>query len=196
MPGRLVKAPSTPLLLLVGLGACGAETDAPGSTPGQSSVDPPASSREDSSSPDPGAIGSAPMTEGHLTIRSAVIPEPTGGSRIAVYAEIDNDGPTDTLLGIASAVAARGSLHEMVEEGGMVTMQPSGALPVPAGGTLSLRSGARHGMLEGLSRNPAAGDTVSVTFVFASGGEVVVPVPVVPLTSLTEGRGLPNRQRP
>ena len=52
---------------------------------------------------------------------------------------------------------------------------------------MTLRTGDVHGMLEELLRVPEAGEVVDVTFVFASGTEVLVRVPVVPLSEIVGG---------
>ena len=119
-----------------------------------------------------------------IQIRGALIPESPAGGRLAVYAEIENRGVDDALVELTSPIAEDGSVHLMEMSDGMMTMKPTPALDIPAGRTVTLETGAAHGMLEGLVRVPAAGEVVEVTFIFASGTEVLVPVPVVPLSEL------------
>lgn len=119
-----------------------------------------------------------------IQIRGALIPESPAGGRLAVYAEIENRGGDDALVALSSPIAGEGSVHLMEMSGGMMTMRPTPALDIPAGRTVTLETGAAHGMLEGLLRVPDAGEVVEVTFIFASGTEVRVSVPVVPLSEL------------
>jgi len=129
----------------------------------------------------------AQSSAGPISIRAARIPESPGGERLAVYAEIENQGPDDALVAVRSDVSATGSLHVMEMAGGMMTMRATTSLPLPAGEVVSLRTGSAHGMLEGLARVPLPGESVSVTFVFASGTELVVSVPVVSLADIVGG---------
>jgi copper(I)-binding protein len=122
-----------------------------------------------------------------ISITDARIPESPTGERLAVYAEIENSGRDDTLIALRADIAEAGSLHLMEMSEGMMTMRPTLSLDLPAGKTLSLRTGGAHGMLEGLSEIPEAGAVVEVTFVFESGTEVLVPVPVVSLSDLVNG---------
>lgn len=122
-----------------------------------------------------------------ISITNARIPESPTGERLAVYAEIENRGKDDTLVSIRAGIADEGSLHQMEMSEGMMTMRPTPSLDLPAGTTLSLRTGGAHGMLEGLREVPEAGDLVDVTFVFESGTEVLVSVPVVSLADLVNG---------
>ena len=119
-----------------------------------------------------------------LAVLDAAIGASANGVTAGVYARIENRGPADALTGLASPAAERASLHVMEASGGMTTMKPTPSFEIPAGATVELRPGARHGMLEGLTRTLRVGDSVSVTFVFASGRELTVRAPVRSLLDL------------
>jgi protein SCO1/2 len=120
-----------------------------------------------------------------LVVHSARIAANPTGERAAVYAEIENRRPTaDTLVALRSELAAAASLHRMEERDGIMTMVPTSGIPVPARGTVELRPGGLHGMLEDLRHGPEPGDRVVVTFVFTSGAELTMEVPTVALSEM------------
>jgi hypothetical protein len=85
-----------------------------------------------------------------------------------VYLSIDNSANApDTLLGVTTPVAN----HAMLHGGGMEAMA---ALEVPAAGTLALRPGQTHLMLEPPLPTFARGDSVQVTLRFAHARSVSV----------------------
>jgi len=126
-----------------------------------------------------------PAATGSIEIVGAYAPAPPTGDQTALYFEIRNTGAeADTLLEVATDVAAQASLHIMETRDGMMHMEPIGALPVPGGETVTLEPGARHAMLEGLRRTLEPGDTFEVRLRFARGGVVTVPVRVVRYTDM------------
>lgn len=80
----------------------------------------------------------------------------------------------DTLVSISSPLANESSLHEMSTEAGMMRMAPINFIVIPVGSTVLLAPGGLHGMLEGLTAFPAAGDSVEVTLTFAKVGPQTV----------------------
>lgn len=121
---------------------------------------------------------------GPITIRGARIPENAASLSLALYAEVENRGPDDALVGIESDVAEVGLLHVVETRNGLASMRSTSEIPVPEGGTVALRSGQQHGMFSELLDVLRAGDTVDVEFIFASGARIVVQVPVVPLSDM------------
>ncbi|MDH5590105.1 MAG: SCO family protein [Gemmatimonadota bacterium] len=140
---------------------------------------------EASHRPDPGALR-PPAEAGALRILAAYAPPPAPSAPMAVYLTLENVGSrADTLAGIGSDAAERGSLHAMSVEDGMMRMTPlPRGIEILPGAVVRLEPGGMHGMLEGLARPPAAGDTVSVALSFTFGGGVTVPVTVVPYARL------------
>jgi protein SCO1/2 len=134
-------------------------------------------------------VAGAESAESALEVRDARAPAPPAGDRTALYLSMENRGAeADTLVAIATEVAGRSSLHDMEMTGGVMRMVPIvGGLPIPAGGTVTLEPGARHGMLEDLTRDLVPGGTFEVELTFARAGRVVVSVRVVRYEDLTGG---------
>jgi copper(I)-binding protein len=75
------------------------------------------------------------------------------------------DGSTTTM----GDMSGSGGSDDM---GGMMSMKPVDAIPVPAGETVDLKPGGYHVMLIGLTKDLKAGDTLDVTLTFEPGGTV------------------------
>ena len=116
---------------------------------------------------------------GVITIRDAHIPADPRARTLPVYAEIDNAGADDALVGFLTDIAEVGRVEAMVEQDGASSMQTTSELGLPTGTTLSLLPGQRQGSLRELLEVPSEGDTVEVIFLFESGAEIPVRVPVV-----------------
>jgi copper(I)-binding protein len=111
----------------------------------------------------------------------------------AVYMQI-TASEADRLVGasVPASVAAVTEIHETVMAGGdmggetdttggmggEMTMQPVGALDLPAGETVSLQPGGYHIMLLDLAEPLETGRTFEVTLVFENAGERAVEVEV------------------
>ena len=118
---------------------------------------------------------------GPLTLSRLVAPAPIADAPMALYVAIGNSGPgADTLLSVAVDGARAATLHETA--GG--TMRPVARLAVPAGGTVALRPGGLHLMIEGVAPAPVPGDTLRATLRFARAGDVRVAAPVVAYAAL------------
>lgn len=100
-------------------------------------------------------------------VRATVPGQPVAGA----YLDLRADRAV-RLIGVTSPVAKRGEIHEMKDEGGMMTMRAVDAVELPAGTTVSLAPGGLHVMLFGLSSPLAAGRKVKLTLEFRrdSGG--------------------------
>ena len=70
------------------------------------------------------------------------------------------------LVMVSSPVAGVVEVHEMKMENGIMTMRPVGALALPAGQTIKLKSGGLHLMMMDLKKQIKAGDEVPLTLVF------------------------------
>jgi protein SCO1/2 len=137
----------------------------------------------------PGDAGAGAVlgVAGGVEVLDAYAPAPADGGRTAVYLTLRNTGPgADTLRALATPAANSASLHDMRTDGsGMMRMVPIEGVPVPAGESVMLAPGRRHGMLEGIGAGRMdPGDTIRATLTFARGGEVTVPVRVVSYDAL------------
>ena len=109
---------------------------------------------------------------------------------VIVTATITNrTGQTDKLVGAASPVATTGGLYgtcgcSLAPSSSSDTSGMAGLLPMPwwlinPGETIVLRAGDGSIVLSGLARPLTVGQTIEVTFEFASAAPVTVEVPVV-----------------
>lgn len=101
-------------------------------------------------------------------------PAPQGGNG-AAYAVISSAGPADTLIAVATPVAARAEIHESMIMNGQAMMHARpGGLAIPAGATVALKPGGWHIMLMGLKQPLRAGDHFPATLTFKKAGKVTV----------------------
>ncbi|MDE2791646.1 MAG: copper chaperone PCu(A)C [Paracoccaceae bacterium] len=125
-----------------------------------------------------------PVVDSGLRISSAFMPAPiAGGASGAAYMVIENRSEMDDwLLAVRSADAGRAQLHNHVEtDDGIVMMRPlENGVPVPAGGTVTFARGGMHVMLMRLKHRFNPGDTLKLTLVFRSAGDIPIELPVVP----------------
>jgi copper(I)-binding protein len=110
-----------------------------------------------------------------LEAREAWARPADSGAMSAVYFTLGNAGSeSDTLVGVASDVAARTELHVSMQHGKTMHMAPVTSLPVPAGDSVSFRPLGAHVMLTDLQRPLTPGDSLRVTLRFQSGRTVEV----------------------
>jgi copper(I)-binding protein len=110
-------------------------------------------------------------------VRATVPGQPVAGA----YMDLRADRAAK-LVRVTSPVAKRGEIHEMKDDGGMMTMRAVDSVELPAGATVSLAPGGLHVMLFELAQPLVAGRKVKLTLEFhgASGGtfKQTVEVPV------------------
>lgn len=129
-----------------------------------------------------GRIESRSVTTEDLTVRTAYALPPFTDAQMPVYLTIDNTAAVpDSLLGVTTSVSGQAMLHG----GGMEGMA---ALVVPAGGTLALRPGQTHLMLEPPLPRFARGDSLQVTLRFARTGTVTIWAHVIDYSDLDRMR--------
>ncbi len=122
----------------------------------------------------------ANVTTGDLMIEAPWARVAPAGGTSAVYLRIANGtAMADTLVGVASPMAATVELHEsFVGEGGVRGMRPVNGLPIAAGATAPLQPGGFHIMLIRLRNALAEGDSVAVDLAFTQAGTRTIAVPV------------------
>jgi hypothetical protein len=104
-------------------------------------------------------------------------PAPPGVAVLAVYATLVAHDE-DTLLSVATPIAATAEIHSTAEVNGMMQMRPVRELHLAAGQTVRLEPGGMHLMLVNVAAERAADAPIAVTFQFAHAGAVTVNVPV------------------
>jgi hypothetical protein len=109
----------------------------------------------------------------------AITPVP-GAPTGAAFMLIHNHGSApDRLLGARTPAARSATLHHHIEEDGVMRMRPvEGGLELRPGGDLLLGRGGTHVMLMGLEEPLEDGDTIPLTLIFETAGEIEVEVPV------------------
>lgn len=98
----------------------------------------------------------------------------------AGYLTLHNTGSdADTLIGVETAVAERGEIHDMSMTDGVMRMRKlTDGLEIPAGGSVELKPSGMHLMFLQLKQPLAEGQSVKVKLTFKSGatGEIELPV--------------------
>lgn len=114
----------------------------------------------------------AKVSVGDLRITNGFAYEPIIQASGAAYFTVTNKGSLpDTLLGVSSTSAAGAMLH-----GG--SMAHLSAMEIPAGATITLKSGDTHIMLSDFTLMPRAGDSLPITVQFARAGSITLRLPV------------------
>jgi len=115
-----------------------------------------------------------------VRVSNGRVGDPLGQDRASVYATLENTSDTpDTLVGIGSARAEAGSLHQMSLVDGVMRMGGLDHVVIPPRSTVELSPGAYHGMLEELGEPFGTGDSISVTFTFTNAGPTTISAPVL-----------------
>lgn len=128
-----------------------------------------------------GSPRGARQSRPQLAVTGAYVPEPPMADMAAGYfTVVDTGRAPDRLTSVTSDIATSVTLHSTTPSG---AMKQETALPVPAGGRLTLRTGGDHLMLTGLKRKPRVGDTVTLVLHFAASPPITVKAPVKPATS-------------
>ena len=134
-------------------------------------------------SPTPAAAQPAPaepppvVRAGDLTIEQPWIRATPGGAKVAGgYVRITNAGTEpDRLIGASVPLAARGEVHEMSMQGGIMKMAPvEGGLEIRPGESVELKPGGYHLMFMDLRSGLTAGENVRGSLVFAKAGTVAL----------------------
>lgn len=120
-----------------------------------------------------------------------VRPTPPGTTITAMYGTVVNAGKgARRLLRIHCDLAAAVEIHQTVNKGGMMHMEPvRGGVPIPAGGEVHFQPGGYHIMMIGLKAPIKPGETVRATLFFDDGGQAVVTAMVPPPGETPAGHG-------
>jgi len=129
----------------------------------------------DAGAVDTDAVATSATVSGGINIVEPWARPADAGKNTAVYVRLENALPEgDSLTGVRSAAAERAELHASVLEGETMRMRPVVGIALPSGGRLELRPMGTHVMLLRLRDPLVPGDTVQITFDFASGRSVDV----------------------
>ena len=95
------------------------------------------------------------------------------------YFGIHNQGDTaDRLIGAHAEGVTKIEIHKAEQKQGVMTMAPVEAVDIPAGGMAHLGPGGFHLMMFGIDPPLKLGDTLEMTLIFETAGEVAITVTV------------------
>ena len=92
----------------------------------------------------------------------------------AAYFTVKGGAQLANLVAVSSPAVIRAEMHEMKDEGGMMTMAPLKDVAIPAGGTVEFKSGGKHVMLFDISPSVRSGGTLPLRLSFADGKTIEV----------------------
>jgi len=127
---------------------------------------------------------------GNITIEHAWARPSAGTTKMsAAYMKLKNAGKEgDTLKSASSPVAAEVSIHENINDNGVMKMrQVQGGLAIPAGGEVNLKPGGLHIMLMGLKQNLELGQTIPLKLSFANGGDTEIQAKIEKMPDAASG---------
>ena len=144
-------------LLVLGGCSAGQEAETAEETPDVAGVD--------------GTVGSVSLDDVFLDAEDTV----EAGASVPLRGVLTNDAEqADRLVGVSTPAAES---VQLLDESGAPSAD---GIELPAAGQVEAVSGAVRMQLEGVTAPIAPTDTVSVTFTFATAGEVALDVPVAP----------------
>ncbi len=97
------------------------------------------------------------------------------------------------LLGIRTPAAARGEIHEMSMENGIMKMRRIPTLALPAGRLVELKPGAHHLMLMNVAKPLKTGDKIALTLIIEREGKSPEELEVT--AEVRTGREVANAHR-
>ena len=103
------------------------------------------------------AIAADAVTVRDPWVRATVPGQSVAGAYMDITAKT-----SAALLAVESPVAARGELHTMAMDGGVMKMRPLEKLDLPANRTVHLKPGGYHVMLVDIKRELKAGERVAL----------------------------------
>lgn len=111
-----------------------------------------------------------PASGDAFTLETGWVRNAVGGRDMtAGYVTLGNSGPAARLVGAQSPEAERIELHTMAMDGDVMRMRQVEGFDIPAGATLTLRSGGDHLMIFGLSSEASADGELELVLTFEDG---------------------------
>jgi hypothetical protein len=104
-------------------------------------------------------------------------PTAGAGTTAAAYFTLTNHGAADELVGASTPVASA-SVHETINDNGVMKMRPVASIALAPGKTVMFRPGGYHVMLTGLHAPLKAGESFPLTLTFAHAQPITVTVKV------------------
>ena len=92
----------------------------------------------------------------------------------AAYFTVKGGAQATSLIAVSSPAAIRTEIHEMKQQGAMMTMAPIKDVAIPAGTRVEFKPGGKHVMLYDISPDVRAGGMIPLRLSFADGETVEV----------------------
>ena len=125
--------------------------------------------------------------QAELAVTDASVQLPVVSGRPgAAYFTVKGGAQATSLVAVSSPVAIRAEMHEMKQDGGMMTMAPLRDVAIPAGATVEFKSGGKHVMLFDVSPSVRSGDQVPLRLSFADGKTIEVKASAHTLSDATD----------
>ncbi|MGY2892572.1 copper chaperone PCu(A)C [Deinococcus sp. UYEF24] len=122
----------------------------------------------------------SPAVKALKLVQGWVSAAPPGAEELSAYVVLSNPGRVAlTLTGVSTPAAGSAMLMTTARDAaGRESMQMTGAMKIPAGGTLKVLPGQAHLMLRKFGRQPQPGENVAVTLRFSDGSARIFSLPV------------------
>jgi len=132
---------------------------------------------------------SEPTFSSSLMIEGAFARASSGhGKNSAAYLSIHNHSPNDDyLIEAKTNVAAMTSIHNHINDKGIIKMRAVQQIAIPANDNIKLQPGGFHIMLMGLKKPLLEGDKFDLTLVFKKAGNVLCTVRVKKVHAMGHG---------
>ena len=131
-----------------------------------------------------------PVFSSSLMIEGAFARASSGhGKNSAAYLSINNHSPKDDyLIEAKTNVAAMASIHNHINDKGIMKMRAVIQIAIPANGSIKLQPGGFHIMLMGLKKPLREGDKFDLTLIFKKAGTVLCSVLVKKMHAMEHGK--------
>ena len=133
---------------------------------------------------------SDPVFSSSLMIEGAFARASSGhGNNSAAYLSIHNHSPNDDhLIDAKTNIATMTSIHNHINDNGIMKMRAVKQIAIPANGSIKLQPGNFHIMLMGLKQPLLEGDKFNLTLIFKKAGTVLCPVLVKKVHAMGHGK--------
>ena len=133
---------------------------------------------------------SEPALSSSLMIEGAFARASSGhGKNSAAYLSIKNHSPKDDyLIEAKTNVATMTSIHNHINDKGIMKMRAVKQIAIPANGSIKLQPGGFHIMLMGLKKPLREGDKFDLTLIFKKAGTVLCSVLVKKMHAMEHGK--------
>ena len=136
------------------------------------------------------AFAQGPASTGITVVEPWARATPPGAKVGAAYLQLQAaPGSGDRLVAASSPVAGVAEIHAHIMDGDIARMRRIDAIPVPAGGSVTLKPGGFHIMLMDLTGPLKAGEAIKLKLRFEKAGEIEVEARVRPIGARDAGAG-------